>query len=227
MGGCSMSSLIEINNIRKIYSTGDSVVMALDDVSLKIDKGEFVAIVGTSGSGKSTLMNMIGCLDMPTEGDYLLDNVNMADQTDDSLSEIRNRKIGFIFQGFNLVQNLTAIENVELPLLYRKVPRSTRRDLASDALCKVGLSERLHHLPSQMSGGQQQRVAIARAIAARPPILLADEPTGNLDKKSGIDVMDILLDLHNEGKTVILITHDMAVAKLAQRVVYMENGKLS
>lgn len=222
-----MSSLIEINNIRKIYSTGDSVVMALDDVSLKIDKGEFVAIVGTSGSGKSTLMNMIGCLDMPTEGDYLLDNVNMADQTDDSLSEIRNRKIGFIFQGFNLVQNLTAIENVELPLLYRKVPRSTRRDLASDALCKVGLSERLHHLPSQMSGGQQQRVAIARAIAARPPILLADEPTGNLDKKSGIDVMDILLDLHNEGKTVILITHDMAVAKLAQRVVYMENGKLS
>lgn len=227
MGGCSMSSLIEINNIRKIYSTGDSVVMALDDVSLKIDKGEFVAIVGTSGSGKSTLMNMIGCLDMPTEGDYLLDNVNMADQTDDSLSEIRNRKIGFIFQGFNLVQSLTAIENVELPLLYRKVPRSTRRDLASDALCKVGLSERLHHLPSQMSGGQQQRVAIARAIAARPPILLADEPTGNLDKKSGIDVMDILLDLHNEGKTVILITHDMAVAKLAQRVVYMENGKLS
>lgn len=222
-----MSSLIEINNIRKIYSTGDSVVMALDDVSLKIDKGEFVAIVGTSGSGKSTLMNMIGCLDMPTEGDYLLDNVNMADQTDDSLSEIRNRKIGFIFQGFNLVQSLTAIENVELPLLYRKVPRSTRRDLASDALCKVGLSERLHHLPSQMSGGQQQRVAIARAIAARPPILLADEPTGNLDKKSGIDVMDILLDLHNEGKTVILITHDMAVAKLAQRVVYMENGKLS
>lgn len=223
----NMSNLIEINNFNKIYNTEDNDIIALNNVSLKINKGDFVAIVGTSGSGKSTLMNMIGCLDTPNSGEYLLDGIDILSQNDDKLSEIRNRKIGFIFQGFNLIQSLTAVENVELPLLYRNVSRHTRKDLAKQALTQVGLLDRISHLPSQMSGGQQQRVAIARAIAARPPILLADEPTGNLDKKSSIDIMEILMDLHQEGKTIILITHDMAIAKLAQRIFKMENGSLT
>lgn len=219
--------MITLANINKTYYTSDTSVVAVKDVNLNINEGEFVAIVGTSGSGKSTLMNIIGCLDLPTSGEYTLNGKSVLTRSDSALAEIRNKTIGFVFQSFNLVQSLTAIENVELPLLYRGVSRATRRFLAKQALSKVGLLDRLHHLPSQMSGGQQQRVAIARAIAARPPILLADEPTGNLDKASSAFIMDILLDLWNEGKTVVLITHDMAVAQLASRIVHMDNGELS
>lgn len=219
--------MITLTNINKTYYTNDTSIEAVSDINLTINEGEFVAIVGTSGSGKSTLMNIIGCLDLPTNGSYTLNGGNVLSKTDKALAEIRNKTIGFVFQSFNLVQSLTAIENVELPLLYRGVSRATRRFLAKQALSKVGLLDRLNHLPSQMSGGQQQRVAIARAIAARPPILLADEPTGNLDKASSSFIMDILLDLWNEGKTIVLITHDMGVAQLASRIVLMENGVLT
>lgn len=221
-----MENLIVINQVTKQYQTGDCEIFALKEINLTVQKGEFLAIVGTSGSGKSTLMNILGCLDTPTKGNYFLEGIDIHSQSDEALSQIRNRKIGFIFQGFNLIQNLNAMENVELPLTYRKVKKRLRRELSTDALCQVGLSERLHHLPSEMSGGQQQRVAIARAIAARPPILLADEPTGNLDQESGREVMRILLDLNREGKTIILITHDSAVASMASRVVKMSNGML-
>lgn len=221
-----MEDLIITENVCKLYELGDNEVMALDHVNITIQKGEFVAIVGSSGSGKSTLMNVLGCLDTPTSGRYFLEGVDIGTQTEDELSEIRNKKIGFIFQSFNLVPNLNAIENVELPLIYRGVKRSSRRELSKQALTHVGLEQRLTHLPSQMSGGQQQRVAIARAIAARPPIILADEPTGNLDKKSGSDVMDILLDLNKEGKTIILITHDTEIARLAHRQIQMSDGKV-
>lgn len=221
-----MENLIQVERAVKEYTTGDSSVYALNDVSFKIDRGEFVAIIGASGSGKSTLMNMLGCLDSPTSGTYMLEGVNVNMQSDDEISTIRNRKIGFIFQGFNLIQSLNAIENVELPLIYRGIKKCDRRELSIEALCRVGLESRLRHLPSQMSGGQQQRVAIARAIAARPPILLADEPTGNLDKKSGEDVMSILMELNKEGKTIILITHDPAIAALADRTIKMSDGAL-
>ncbi|MFZ2537766.1 MAG: ABC transporter ATP-binding protein, partial [Oscillospiraceae bacterium] len=203
-----MSALIEINKISKVYNPGENAVYALKDINLTIEKGEFIAIVGSSGSGKSTLMNILGCLDIPSSGTYSLEGSDVSSFSDDELSVIRNKKIGFIFQGFNLVQSLNAIENVELPLAYRGIKHSQRRELALQALQRVCLEDRAFHLPSQLSGGQQQRVAIARAIAARPPIILADEPTGNLDIKSGNDVMEILFDLNNEGKTIILITHD-------------------
>lgn len=222
-----MQELISVTDASKIYQSGESTIAALDHISITIEEGEFVAIVGSSGSGKSTLMNIIGCLDTPTSGNYCLEGVDISTKTDDELSNIRNRKIGFIFQGFNLIESLSAIENVELPLIYRGVKRHKRRELALQALQHVGLSERNTHLPSQMSGGQQQRVAIARAIAARPPILLADEPTGNLDMKSGNDVMDILLDLNKEGKTIILITHDAAIAKRANRVICIKEGHVA
>lgn len=222
-----MQELISITDASKIYRSGESTIAALDHISLAIEEGEFVAIVGSSGSGKSTLMNIIGCLDMPTSGQYCLEGIDISTKTDDELSSIRNRKIGFIFQGFNLIESLNAIENVELPLIYRGVKRHNRHELAVQALAQVGLSERNTHLPSQMSGGQQQRVAIARAIAARPPILLADEPTGNLDKQSGNDIMEILLDLNREGKTIILITHDAAIAKRASRVIRITEGQVA
>lgn len=221
-----MDELIKISSITKDYSLGENRVIALEKINLTIKKGEFVAIVGTSGSGKSTLMNIIGCLDTPTEGSYFLEGVDVSCRSDDELAIIRNEKIGFIFQSFNLIASLNAIENVELPLIYRGVKRTSRRELSKQALLHVGLEERLAHLPSQMSGGQQQRVAIARAIAARPPIILADEPTGNLDKKSSREVMDILIDLNKEGKTIILITHDNAIASLASRVVMMSDGRM-
>lgn len=221
-----MSELIELINVCKTYNPGNNEVEALKDISLSIKKGEFIAIVGSSGSGKSTLMNILGCLDVANSGEYLLDGTDVATLTDDALSIIRNKKIGFIFQGFNLIQSLNAVENVELPLIYRGIRRTERRELSVEALKKVGLGDRLTHLPTEMSGGQQQRVAIARAIAARPPILLADEPTGNLDKKSGEAVMDILLDLNEEGKTVILITHDMEVAAKAKRIVRVSDGEI-
>ncbi len=219
-------SLIEVKDIYKIYNPGENEVRALDGINLKIERGEFVAIVGQSGSGKSTLMNMLGLLDVPTSGEYYLDGENVSHMTDDQLSEIRNKQIGFIFQGFNLISSLNAQENVELPLVYRGMKAEQRHKLSVDALEKVGLSHRLTHLPKQMSGGQQQRVAIARAVAARPPIILADEPTGNLDSRSGEDVMRILNGLHEEGRTVILITHDNGIADKAKRVIRIQDGQI-
>lgn len=219
-------SLIEIKDIYKIYNPGENEVRALDGISLNVEHGEFLAIVGQSGSGKSTLMNMLGLLDIPTSGTYTLDGVDVKNMTDDELSEIRNKEIGFIFQGFNLIPSLTAVENVELPLVYRGMKKEERNKLALEALERVGLSHRLDHLPKQMSGGQQQRVAIARAVAARPPIILADEPTGNLDSHSGVEVMKILHELHQEGRTVILITHDNDIASEAERVIKISDGQI-
>jgi len=218
--------LIEITDIYKIYNPGENEVRALDGVSLTIDHGEFVAIVGSSGSGKSTLMNMLGLLDECTSGSYYLDGDDVSHLSDDELSDIRNKQIGFIFQGFNLIPSLTAQANVELPLIYRGMKRDERAELAIEAMARVGLENRRHHRPSEMSGGQQQRAAIARAVAARPPIILADEPTGNLDSKSGKDVMRILRELHEEGRTVILITHDNAIAEQASRVIRVHDGKI-
>ncbi len=220
-------SLIEIENMYKIYNPGENEVRALDGVSLKIDKGEFVAIIGQSGSGKSTLMNMLGLLDIPTSGSYLLDSIDVSTMDDDKLSDIRNREIGFIFQGFNLISSLTAQANVELPLIYRGMPEQERRKLSDEALERVGLSNRKKHLPSQLSGGQQQRAAIARAVAARPPIILADEPTGNLDSRSGEEVMRILDDLSKEGRTIILITHDSGIANRANRIIRIQDGRIT
>ncbi len=219
-------SLIEIRDMYKIYNPGENEVRAIDGVNLTIEHGEFVAIIGQSGSGKSTLMNMLGLLDIPTSGKYLLNGKDVDGLTDDELSEIRNKEIGFIFQGFNLITSLTAVENVELPLVYRGMKKEERNELAISALNRVGLSHRLDHLPKQMSGGQQQRVAIARAVAARPPIILADEPTGNLDSHSGVEVMKILHELHEEGRTIILITHDNDIANEAQRVIRIQDGQI-
>lgn len=218
--------LIEIKDIYKIYNPGENEVRALDGIDLVIDRGEFVAIVGQSGSGKSTLMNMLGLLDVPSSGEYYLDGENVSNMTDDELSEIRNKQIGFIFQGFNLISSLTAEANVELPLVYRGMPAEKRHELSLDAIKRVGLENRMHHLPKQMSGGQQQRVAIARAVAAKPPIILADEPTGNLDSHSGEEVMRILNELHAEGRTVILITHDNEIAAKAKRVIRIQDGMI-
>lgn len=218
--------LIEVKNVYKIYNPGENEVRALDGISVTIDHGEFVAIVGHSGSGKSTFMNMLGCLDTPTSGDYYLDGVNVAGMTDDELSDIRNKQIGFIFQGFNLIPSLTAQENVELPLVYRGMPAEQRRQLAEEALSRVGMEHRMNHRPSELSGGQQQRVAIARAIAARPPIIMADEPTGNLDTRSGEEVMKILHELNEEGRTIVLITHDNDIARQATRAIRIIDGKV-
>lgn len=221
-----MSTLVEIQDICKIYNPGENEVKALDHVSLTIDEREFVAIIGQSGSGKSTLMNMLGCLDVPTSGTYILNGQDVSNLTDDDLSDIRNREIGFIFQGFNLIAGLTALENVELPLIYRGVPKKERIRLSEIALEKVGLKERMDHKPSEMSGGQQQRVAIARAIAQAPPVILADEPTGNLDSGSTKEIMEILKGLHAEGRTVILITHDNEIAERAKRIIRIMDGKI-
>ena len=218
--------LIEVKNVYKIYNPGENEVRALDGISVTIGHGEFVAIVGHSGSGKSTFMNMLGCLDTPTSGDYYLDGVNVAGMTDDELSDIRNKQIGFIFQGFNLIPSLTAQENVELPLVYRGMPAEQRRQLAEEALTRVGMEHRMNHRPSELSGGQQQRVAIARAIAARPPIIMADEPTGNLDTRSGEEVMKILHELNEEGRTIVLITHDNDIARQATRAIRIIDGKV-
>lgn len=210
----------------KIYNPGENEVRALDNVSVTIEEGEFVAIIGQSGSGKSTLMNMLGCLDVPSSGTYKLHGQSVSELDDDELSDIRNREIGFIFQGFNLIPNLTALENVELPLIYRGVSRSKRLELARVALEKVGLGHRMEHKPAEMSGGQQQRVAIARAIAQAPPVILADEPTGNLDSHSTQEILGILKELHGEGRTVILITHDNEIAAQAKRVIKIKDGRI-
>lgn len=219
-------ALIKVKDLCKIYNPGENEVRALDHVNLEIQKGEFVAIIGQSGSGKSTFMNMLGCLDVPTSGEYYLNGTDVSTMKDNELSIVRNREIGFIFQGFNLIANLTAIENVELPLIYRGIDRKTRRNLAIESLKMVGLEKRLHHKPNEMSGGQQQRVAIARAIAAKPPVILADEPTGNLDSASSREILGILKDMHKTGKTIILITHDNGIADQAKRVVRIMDGKI-
>ena len=217
--------LIEIKDIYKIYNEGkESEVRALNGVSLSIGRGEFVAIIGASGSGKSTLMNILGCLDIPTYGDYSLDSQDVTDRTDRQLAHIRNKEIGFIFQGYNLIPALTAYENVELPLIYQGVSILKRRDIVMEALEKVGMADRWKHKPAEMSGGQQQRVAIARAIATHPPIIMADEPTGALDSKTGKHVLEILHELNDEGATIILITHDNSIAATAKRIVRISDG---
>ena len=226
-GGMGLEqAIIDIRNMYKIYNPGENVVRALDGVSLAVYKGEFVAIVGHSGSGKSTLMNMIGCLDTLTSGTYFLNGQDVSALSDNALSAIRNEQIGFIFQSFNLIKNLNALENVELPLIYRGLPAGKRRLLALEALERVGLASRMDHRPNQMSGGQQQRVAVARAIAAHPPLILADEPTGNLDTRAGARVFEIIRALHAEGNTIVLITHDEGLARKAQRIVRITDGKI-
>lgn len=221
-----MEHLIKVTDLCKVYNPGENEVRALDHINLEVDTGEFVAIIGQSGSGKSTFMNMLGCLDTPTSGAYFLNGTDVSTMTDNQLSAVRNKEIGFIFQGFNLISNLTAEENVELPLIYRGIDKKTRRQLSREALEMVGLAHRMNHKPSEMSGGQQQRVAIARAIAAKPPVILADEPTGNLDSASSKEILGILKDLHKGGRTVILITHDDGIAARAKRVVRIMDGKI-
>lgn len=221
-----MEPLIRVDDLHKIYNPGENEVRALDGVSLTINRGELVAIVGHSGSGKSTLMNMLGCLDTPTSGHYYLEGMDVSTLSDNQLSDIRNKKIGFIFQGFNLIANLDAVGNVELPLIYRKAGKQKRRRIAVQALKRVGLGTRLKHRPNELSGGQQQRVAVARAIAAQPPIILADEPTGNLDSRSTVEIMDILKELHKSGRTVIIITHDDDIARQVNRVIRIMDGRV-
>ena len=222
-----MAHLVELRDVYKIYGEGlESEVRALDGVSLTVEPGEFLAIVGQSGSGKSTMMNVLGCLDIPTRGDYLLEGTDVRELTDKELSLIRNKEIGFIFQQYNLIQSLTVLENVELPLIYQGINADDRYDLAMEALERVGLSGRVKHRPSEMSGGQQQRVAIARAIATSPPIIMADEPTGALDSKTGKHVLEILRDLYRGGTTILLITHDDGIAATAKRVVRLSDGKI-
>ena len=219
--------LITLKDVYKIYGEGlESEVRALDGVSLEIDYGEFVAIAGQSGSGKSTMMNVLGCLDIPTYGDYFLAGKDVSELSDKQLSHIRNKQIGFIFQGYNLIASLNAVENVELPLIYQGVSPFDRRDMAMEALERVGLADRAKHLPSEMSGGQQQRVAIARAIAAHPPIIMADEPTGALDSKTGLEVLAFLQQLNREGSTILLITHDNGIAATARRIVRLSDGRI-
>lgn len=218
--------MIEIKNISKIFTMGDEQIKALNDVSFTVKKGEFVSIIGPSGSGKSTLMNILGLLDVPDEGEYILDGISTSSLTDNKLAQIRNKKIGFIFQNFNLLQKLNALENVEVPLMYQGKNGKDAKRIAYEYLEKVGLKGRQKHLPSQLSGGQQQRVAIARALSCNPEIILADEPTGALDSKTSAEIMEKLQELNNNGQTIILITHDINVAKKAKRIVRISDGKI-
>lgn len=220
-----MDPLIEFRGVSKIYNMGDTVVKAADHISFKINKGEFIAIVGQSGSGKSTCMNIIGCLDIPTEGEYFLGGHNVGEMNKNQLAEIRNKMLGFIFQQYNLLPKLSILENVEMPLMYAGVPRSERHVRAREALKRVGLLDKEKHLPSQLSGGQQQRVSIARALVGNPSVILADEPTGALDSRTGREVLKILQKLHKNGNTVVLITHDNSIAATAERVIRLEDGK--
>lgn len=222
-----MRPLIEMQNLYKIYNPGENEVRALNGLSLTIRKGEFVAIVGQSGSGKSTLMNMIGCLDVPSWGEYYIEGIDVRRLSDNDLAVIRNELVGFVFQSFNLIQSLTAFENVELPLIYRGITAAKRRSMALQALARVELSDRVDHRPNQMSGGQQQRVAVARALAGNPPLILADEPTGNLDSYSGRQVFSLIQQLHREGNTVVLITHDEELAQKAGRMVRIADGQIT
>lgn len=221
-----MKHVIKAEHLKKYYTTVAGTVKSLDDVSFAIDEGEMVAIIGQSGSGKSTLMNLLGCLDRPTDGRYLFDGQDTARMTDKQLSTIRNRQIGFVFQSFHLLGELSAVENVELPLYYRGIGKAERRRLATESLRRVGLSDRIQHRPCEMSGGQQQRVAIARAICSRPPLILADEPTGNLDRRSTAEVMALLTELNRDGMTVVLITHDTEIAAACPRRLTISDGRL-
>ena len=221
-----MEHLIELKDVYKIYQMGEETVHALDGVSLTIDQGEFVAIVGSSGSGKSTAMNIIGCLDVPTSGTYHLGGIDVSTMDDDQQAEIRNKMLGFIFQQYNLLPKLNLLENVEVPLIYAGVPRAERRRRAREALEQVGLGDKLKNKPSQLSGGQQQRVSIARALAGDPAVILADEPTGALDSHTGREVLGMLQQLHRQGNTVVLITHDNSIAVQAQRIIRLEDGRV-
>ena len=218
--------LIEIDNITKVYEVGTQQVHALGGVSLNIKDNEYLAIMGPSGSGKSTLMNVLGCLDTPTAGSYRFVNELISEMNDDQLAEIRNREIGFVFQTFNLLPRATALHNVELPLIYNGTPASKRKKLAMDALDRVGLSDRVTHRPNELSGGQRQRVAIARALVNSPKIILADEPTGNLDTRTGEEIMEIFEDLHDNGNTIILVTHEEYIAEHTNRIVRLRDGKI-
>ncbi|MCR5262043.1 MAG: ABC transporter ATP-binding protein [Candidatus Gastranaerophilales bacterium] len=222
-----MRKVIEVKNLIKTYQTGDTSFNALNNVSLTVEEGEFVAIMGASGSGKSTLMNMIGCLDKPTSGQYFLDGIDVSTMTSDELANIRNKKLGFVFQGFNLISRTTALENVQLPMIYAGIKESERIERAKRALKIVGLEKRESHMPNQMSGGQQQRVAIARAIVNDAPIILADEPTGNLDTKTSIEVMEFFVDLNEKhNKTIVLVTHEPDIAEYCKRVVKFRDGQI-
>ena len=219
--------MIKMKDIVKIYSNGTVELKALDKVSLEVAKGEFAAITGTSGSGKSTLMHIMGCLDPPTEGEYFLDGEDVSRFSENEATRVRNRKIGFVFQKFNLLPKLDALTNVEIPLLYRGIDRNISRQRATEILGMVGLGDRLWHRPGELSGGQQQRVAIARALVTDPPLILADEPTGNLDTRSSTEIMKLFKELHNNGFTLVLITHDPDVAREAQRIIYLQDGKIT
>jgi len=222
----NIAPTIRLDRVSRTYSTGRLEVHALQDADLTVQAGEFVAIVGPSGSGKSTLMNLVGCLDTPTSGSYKLKGTEVAGMTDDELAAIRNSQIGFIFQTFNLLPRSDAVQNVELPLVYAGVPRRERRDRAQEALKAVGLGDRMHHRPNEMSGGQRQRVAVARALVNRPSILMADEPTGNLDSKTGDEIMSLMDQLHAQGRTIILVTHEEDLAQRAARVVRLRDGRI-
>ena len=218
--------LIKVSHLSKIYQTGEIQVTALDNVSFEIKKGEFVAIMGPSGSGKSTLMHILGALDKPTSGHYLLDGTDISHFDSDQLAEIRNKKIGFIFQAYNLLPRTTALKNLTIPMIYGGVPKEKRQKKATELLKSVGLVDRLYHTPSQLSGGQQQRVAIARAMAMNPSILLADEPTGNIATKQAVEIMEIFQDLNQQGRTILMITHEQDIAKYAKRIIRLRDGKI-
>lgn len=219
--------MIRLEGITKVYKMGENEVRALDGIDLHIKPKEFVSVIGPSGSGKSTLMNMIGCLDVPTSGRYWIEGIEGSKMTDNQLADLRNKKLGFIFQQYNLLPKLSALENVELPLIYRGINVAKRREMAEAALERVGLKDKMHHKPTELSGGQQQRVSIARALSSKPSLILADEPTGALDSKSGIEIMQMLHDLHKEGNTIVIITHDLGIAKQAERIVSIHDGKIT
>src|SRR6202795_4556200 len=226
LNGAAAAAVIRVEDVHKYYELGETRVHALRGVSLEIARGEFVAIMGASGSGKSTFMNILGCLDKPSSGRYLLEDTDVSQHDKKALALIRNQKIGFVFQGFNLLARTTALENVELPTLYTRIDQAERRKRATDALAMVGLANRSEHFPSQMSGGQQQRVAIARALVNRPSILLADEPTGNLDTRTSVEIMEIFQTLNNQGLTIVLVTHELDVAHFAKRTLIFRDGKI-
>jgi putative ABC transport system ATP-binding protein len=226
-GNGNGNHLIEMHELTRVYQLGPQEIHALSGVDLVVEQSEYVAIMGPSGSGKSTLMNIIGCLDRPTAGKYILDGTPVESMNDDELAAVRNKKIGFVFQTFNLLARTTALQNVELPLVYAKIARAERRELAEEALAAVGLGDRMNHQPNELSGGQRQRVAIARALVNKPSLLLADEPTGNLDSQTGREILDLFRDLHSRGNSIIMVTHEDDVAKEAKRVIHIRDGKIA